>query len=273
MSEDDRPVSRDPQVVAEILSRLDLLEADEDVVILLAVESGSRAWGFWSADSDYDVRFIYVRRPETYLTIAPPRDVIERPIVDEIDLGGWDIRKALALFRKSNPPLLEWLQCPLVYRERLSLAEHLRRLLPVHWSPRASFHHYLNMAKGNFREYLHGETVWRKKYLYVLRPLLAMRWIEAGLGPVPIEFDRLVEATVQADDVRRSISTLLAEKRAGGELDRGPHDPVLGRFIEDELARLEAAQIDREDPVPGLEELDRLFRETLREAWGDALPR
>jgi predicted nucleotidyltransferase len=111
--------------------------------------------------------------------------VIELPLRDGIDLSGWDIRKALKLFRKSNPPLLEWLQCPIVYVERFSFASRLRVLLPAFYSPRASFFHYLHMAQGNIREYLRGEIVWRKKYFYVLRPLLAMRWIERGLGPVP----------------------------------------------------------------------------------------
>ena len=106
--------------VAVIRSMLADVEASEDVRICLAVESGSRAWGFPSADSDYDVRFIYVRHPDSYLSIEDVRDVIERPLTDNIDLSGWDIRKALHLFRKSNPPLLEWLQSPMVYSDRPS---------------------------------------------------------------------------------------------------------------------------------------------------------
>ena len=178
--------------IDEIKRRLAALEKSEDAAILLCVESGSRAWGFESSDSDYDVRFIYVRRPEAYLSIdlESHRDVIERPIVDEIDLSGWDIRKALKLFQKSNPPLLEWLQSPLIYVERDSFAGRLRALLPDYYSPRNCFHHYFHMARGNVREYLRGETVWRKKYFYVLRPLLALRWLELGLGPVPMECTR-----------------------------------------------------------------------------------
>jgi len=99
------------EMMAEIRARLKRVEAEEEVVICLAVESGSRAWGFSSRDSDYDVRFIYARRPAAYLSVRGDkfRDVIERPIVDEIDLNGWNIRKALGLYLKSNPPLLEWL--------------------------------------------------------------------------------------------------------------------------------------------------------------------
>jgi len=249
---------------------LDAIEREEDVVILLAVESGSRAWGFPSVDSDYDVRFVYARRPTWYLSIDHEhrRDVIERPIDDLLDVSGWDIRKALRLFRKSNPPLLEWLQCPIRYRETSSFAERLRALLPEFYSPQASFHHYLHMARGNFREYLQGERVWRKKYLYVLRPLLAMSWIERGRGPVPIEFRRLVEETVSSPDVRQAIEDLLEAKRAGGELDYGPVVPALSRFIESEMMRLAGELPDRTVGLPAVEKLDVLFRAVLREVWG-----
>jgi len=267
-------VTVDATMMAEIRRRLERVEAEEDVVVCLAVESGSRAWGFSSTNSDYDVRFIYVRRPATYLAVRSERfrDVIERPIVDEVDLSGWDLKKALGLFLKSNPPLLEWLQCSIVYREKFDVARRLRELLPAYYSPNASFFHYLHMAQGNQREYLRGERVWRKKYFYVLRPILAMRWIDRGLGPVPIEFDSLVEATVDDAALRSSIDALLVEKRAGQELDFGPRDPVLSDFVEKELARFEHTAGGREDPSPSPEKLDTLFRATLRELWGPTLP-
>jgi len=178
-----------------IRSELSTLEQANDVMILLSVESGSRAWGFPSADSDYDVRFIYLHKSDWYLSVdlEDRRDVIEQPIQELLDISGWDIRKALRLFHKSNPPLLEWLQCSIVYQERFSFAKKLRDLLPDFYSPKASYFHYLHMARGNIQEYLHGDTVWQKKYFYVLRPLLAMLWIERSLGPVPIEFNRLLD--------------------------------------------------------------------------------
>ncbi len=258
-----------PDVASRIAASLDAIERDEDVVVLLAVESGSRAWGFPSVDSDYDVRFVFAHRPTWYLSIdlEHRRDVIEQTIDDTLDVSGWDIRKALRLFRKSNPPLLEWLQCPIRYRERSSFAERLRSLLPDFYSPRASFHHYSHMARGNYREYLHGETVWRKKYLYVLRPLLAMLWIESGRGPIPIEFQRLVDATVSDAEVRRAIDELLEAKRAGAELDRGPVVPALSGFIETELTRLEEQAPDRAEQAPSIEKLDELFRSVLRDVW------
>jgi uncharacterized protein len=151
-------------IAATVRGMIAEIEDSERVRVCLAVASGSRAWGFPSADSDFDVRFIYVHHPEWYLSIEAGRDVIARPLTSMVDLSGWDLRKALRLFRKSNPPLLEWLQCPLVYVERSALAARLRDLLPRFFSPESSFFHYLHMARGNFREYLRGEVVWRKKY-------------------------------------------------------------------------------------------------------------
>jgi len=254
-------------VVAAVPELLDEIEASERVRVCLAVESGSRAWGFPSADSDYDVRFIYVRHPDWYLSIEDGGDVIERPIAGMVDLSGWDIRKALKLFRKSNPPLLEWLQCPIVYRERSSLAGTLRQLLPQFFSPEASFFHYLHMARGNFREYLRGELVWRKKYLYVLRPLLAMRWIEGNRGAVPMEFSRLLDATLEDAALRAAIDELVTAKRAGNELDEGPRAPIISDFIERELIRFEEREVNRREDAPPVEELNTLFRATLRELW------
>jgi len=161
------------QVIIEELKRL---EREEQVRILYACESGSRAWGFPSRDSDYDVRFVYIRKPEWYLSIFEKRDVIERPISDKLDISGWDLRKALNLYRKSNPPLLEWLQSPIRYYEHSGIAEQLRRLSPLAFSPKSCMYHYLSMARGNYREYLQGERVRIKKYFYVLRPV----WLANG---------------------------------------------------------------------------------------------
>jgi hypothetical protein len=118
---------------AQILDELARIERDEGVLILLAVESGSRAWGFPSPDSDFDVRFVYARTPADYIAVFEPRDVIERPISGMLDINGWDVKKALGLLRKSNPALLEWLRSKIVYREHPAAAAYLRRVrLPLH---------------------------------------------------------------------------------------------------------------------------------------------
>jgi predicted nucleotidyltransferase len=258
-----------PEARREVERRVDAIEADEGVRILFACESGSRAWGFASSDSDYDVRFLYLRPRAFYLSIdlEDRRDVIETPLDGVWDVNGWDLRKALKLMRKSNPPLFEWLQSPIVYRETSSVPAQLRARLADHYRPDAALRHYLHMARGNFREYLRGEEVWRKKYLYVLRPLLACRWTERGLGPAPTEFERLVHAVLEEPGVREALARLLEEKRAGAELDRGPRIAALSHFIAAELSRYESLP-PRESRTAEIDPLNRLFADALDEVWG-----
>lgn len=257
-------------MIDKIKSELRALELSYDMRIVLAVESGSRAWGFPSADSDYDVRFIYVHRHEWYLSIDLEKksDVIEEPIHDLLDISGWDLRKALKLFHKSNPPLLEWLQCPMIYCEKYSAAAKLRSLLSDFYLPKANFFHYMHMARGNIREYLQGDTVWQKKYFYVLRPLLAMLWIERGLGPVPIEFKLLLDTVIADSYLRQTIDDLIEAKKNGAELDRGPQIPAISHFIEKEMQRLQDNTNPNIGTPPPMDLLNQLFRNTLEEIWG-----
>lgn len=222
----------------EILKRLEQAEVEHSVRVLYACESGSRAWNFASPDSDYDVRFLYARSMDWYLSfdVESRRDVIEYPIVDAIDCSGWDIRKALYLFTRTNGALLEWLRSPIRYIERGSLAQDLRELAPMAMDARALCYHYSHMARGNAREHLFGHKVRLKKYFYVLRPLFAIRYIEQNRGIPPVPFEDLVEA-VAPDDLRGAIARLLALKRSTGELGLGDPVPEIGDFIQGELQR------------------------------------
>lgn len=241
---------------------LALIERESDVRVLYACESGSRAWGFASKDSDYDVRFLYVHPREWYLSIETGRDVIEKMLPDDLDVSGWELRKALRLLRKSNPPFYEWLRSPIVYAEDPLFIKSLRNLSEDHYSSERCFLHYLHMAQGNIREYLTGDVVWLKKYLYVLRPVLACRWIERGLGPAPMEFDRLVEAVADEPGLREAIRELVALKMQGAELERAPKVPALSAFIETEMPRLAAVDVPKE-PLPEIGPLNAFFRNWL----------
>ncbi len=251
---------------AEVNERLDAIEREHDVRVLYACESGSRAWGFASTDSDYDVRFVYARPIDWYLSIDDRRrrDVIETPIDGLWDVNGWDLRKALGLLAKSNPPLLEWLRSPIVYREDAAITTRLRALAEQYRNERSCRLHYLNMANSNHREYLKGDVVWRKKYFYLLRPLFACRWLERELGPVPMEFETMLSRVDLSVDVLDATKRLLVEKRAATEQGRGPADPVLNRFIADERAHQEAAAAALEGVAsPDLEPLNAFFREIV----------
>lgn len=254
----------------KIQFELSQIERKENVRILYACESGSRAWGFESGDSDYDVRFIYIRPADWYLSIQKKRDVIEQPIDAGLDISGWDLPKALELFRKSNPPLLEWLQSPIVYRETGTAAARFRALMPGYYAPISCMYHYLHMAKGNFREYLQGESVWVKKYFYVLRPVLACLWIERDLGVVPTEFAVLVKQLIDDPELKQAIDRLVLQKKEGNELDQGQRIPVISDFLDKELGRL-SAEYQRppntKDPKP----LDAMFIDLIVETYGEKL--
>lgn len=250
-------------VTTNILKALSDISGEENVSILYACESGSRAWGFASPDSDYDVRFLYLRPTEDYLRLRRKRDVIERPISEDLDVSGWDLGKALLLLQKSNPPLLEWLRSPIVYRERKEFIGLMRELSEEFYSPVSCRYHYLHMAEGNFREYLKMDQVRTKKYFYVLRPLLACRWIERERGPIPMEFEKLVERTVDTQNLREAIADLLTLKKQSGELADGPRITVISDFLESEIIRLRQIVPKKVDP-PSPERLENFFLEVLR---------
>jgi predicted nucleotidyltransferase len=164
-----------------ILNALSKIEHDFDVNIIFACESGSRAWGFPSKDSDYDVRFIYTHPRDWYLTIGDKKDVIELPVNPVLDINGWDIKKSLQLLRKSNAPLLEWLSSPIVYKEVESAMTGYRDLAEQAFLPESTFYHYLSMGKKMAEKIKEGfgekQRVKLKTYLYTLRPILCAEWI------------------------------------------------------------------------------------------------
>lgn len=259
----EHPVSE--AMRAKILQYLRDIEARHQVKVLFACESGSRGWGFASPDSDYDVRFVYVNRLDWYLTVEPGRDVIELPIDDELDVNGWDLRKALKLLHASNPVLLEWLRSPIVYMQDERLAPRLRELAEQQLSPDRAYYHYVSMAKKNCREHLLGEVVRYKKYLYVLRPLLAARWIREGRGAPPMRFADLAQATLDDAALIDEINRLLEVKMRAGEAATSPRWEGIHAFI---LTELEAAQAYKPSAssVRGMQELDAFLRQAIEAA-------
>lgn len=254
---------------ANIEIELQKIEKSCEVKVIYACESGSRAWGFPSANSDYDVRFLYLHPQDWYLAIdlENKRDVIEVPIETDLDISGWDLRKALQLFYKSNPPLLEWLGSPIIYVEPYAIAQQMRELAATYYNPIANMYHYLRMAQGNYRDYLKGERVWIKKYFYVLRPILAVNWIERGYGVVPTEFGKLVEGIVENIILKQQINELIESKKEGQELDYGARIPMISDFISSELERLENKRFESSLEKQPVDPLNKLFFSALQEVW------
>jgi uncharacterized protein len=253
-------------IQAEILKRLRNTEEKEGVRILMAIESGSRAWGFASPNSDWDVRFIYLRDKDWYLAVdlEEKRDVIEYPIVDEIDLNGWDVRKALRLYWKSNPAFVEWIQSPMTYINSGSFREESLKILPDIYSVERGIYHYRSMAKTNYRSYLREEMVPLKKYFYVLRPLFAIRWLEKYGSAAPIEFNKVM-ALIKDNELLDAVHALLEKKKVSEEKMLAPAIPVLNTFIVSELSRLEVIKLPKVDRTIELDKLNELFHMVLSE--------
>lgn len=255
-----------PSVRARVSDRIDRLEAEHGVTALYVCESGSRAWGFPSADSDYDVRVIYVHPLDWYLSIDGEQrdDTVDPPIAGDIDVHGWDLRKALGLFRSANPTLLEWLRSPLVYRESTPVMACWHALVSDYYTADAVGPAYRGMARSVAEQNLTRDAVSHKAYLYVLRALLAVRWIErVEEGPPPVAFERLVDATIEQEAVREAVDALLERKRAGREQDDGPRLPVLHEFIDTELDRQASLSFAESTDRSGVASLNAFFRWVL----------
>jgi uncharacterized protein len=245
-----------------ILQKLLELEQSENIKILYACESGSRAWGFASPDSDFDVRFIYTRQLGHYLSIIETADVVGLPVNEVLDIGGWDIKKALKLFLKSNSPLYEWLQSPIVYQQDDNFVEELRSLMPAYFSARSAANHYLSMATNTLRDDLQAEEVKLKRYFYALRPALACLWIVERRTVPPMEFEPL-RILITDLEIQNLIDNLLDRKKDADE--KALIEPITGlnKWLTEALDYCK----DRVSMLPSVRkdtlELDAFFRKYL----------
>ncbi|MGG5372737.1 nucleotidyltransferase domain-containing protein [Enterococcus sp. AZ196] len=235
----------------KIKQALQEIAKQENIEILYAVESGSRAWGFPSKDSDYDVRFLYRREKDWYLKLEKTKDHLEFPIDEQLDICGWDLDKTLSLLQKSNPALLEWLSSPIVYQEDTQFVVELRRLSEKNMDGQRLIYHYLHMAEGNYREYFKKEFVRIKKYFYVLRPVLACMWIKEYHQRPPVAFERLLEQPDLSAELLKVIDELLVRKKRGDELDVEAVIPQLNTFLDEQL-QFFAEYVKELDKKPGI---------------------
>jgi len=259
-----------PDIRAAILDKLADVEAREDVRILFAVESGSRAWGFPSPDSDYDARFIYARPVDWYLSISPGRDVIELPIEGDLDINGWDIRKALGLLIKPNPVLLEWLSSPIRYRWNDDACAALKALAEKVGHGMSCMHHYYSLGDSLWRRHVEGkERLKLKKYFYIVRPALALRWIRAHPDVTPpMNFQELAAGVDLAPELVEQLDVLLERKSRSKELGEAARIAVIDDFITEEFAwAREAARGGRLERTDLRDEADALFRTIVREVF------
>ena len=246
----------------KIQAQLHRIEDEEHIKIFLAVESGSWAWGFASPDSDYDVRFVYVRRTEDYLRLEMVRDVIELPINDVLDINGWDFQKTLKLLYKSNPTLFEWFSSPIVYKET-EFAGKFRDLMIHFFSSKKTLYHYISMAEGNYREYLQGEIVRVKKYFYVLRPVLACQWILDRGTPPPMLFSELIKEELPIELIN-PVNQLLELKMNSSEVKLIKRITEINEYLDTSIPSIKSAvRLLDDSHTPEWNELNQLFLREL----------
>lgn len=260
----------DPQYRKEIIAKLHAIETREKVKIVMAVESGSRAWGFPSPDSDYDARFVYVREPDWYLSITPGRDVIELPIDDLLDINGWDIKKALGLLLKPNPVLLEWLSSPIRYLWSDDICEVLNAFSREVSHGAACIYHYKSIAKRQWAMHVEGQdNIKLKKYFYILRPALVIRWLRMNPTEIPpMNFQALIAGVELDENIAVQVEHLLELKTQSRETGLSRRWPDLDAFIHSELRWAEDHAGDfKPDRQTRLADANDLFRKIIKDSW------
>jgi predicted nucleotidyltransferase len=249
-------------MVEIIKQKLLELEQLHHIKILYACESGSRAWGFASPDSDFDVRFIYARCINDYLNIRDIPDTLGLPVNEILDIGGWDIKKSLKLFLKSNAPLYEWLQSPIIYVTETGFTDELRSIMPKYFLSRAAANHYLSMAKNTLVNDLNAEQVKLKRYFYALRPALACLWVVENQSVPPMEFEKL-RIQIRDKPVQQEIENLLEQKKLADEKALITPVSILNNWLGQTLTYCSEHMAKLQDKKQGIEELNILFRKYI----------
>ena len=186
------------------------IEKEMNVKIVFAVESGSRAWGMESENSDYDVRFVYARSPEEYVAIDSPSDVISRHFSKDgirmgaegcfIDIQGFDIMKFCRMLWSSNPTCIEWLRSNIIYYGEQNKV--FKNFVENQFKPISLYYHYKSMCRQNYLKYLKsGNLITYKKYLYAMRGLVNARWVAFYETLPPIDFPEVLVKINKKDEV------------------------------------------------------------------------
>lgn len=246
----------------KIIDKLKQIEKHYNVKIIFAIESGSRAWGFESKNSDYDVRFVYIRKTEDYLKLSPYKDVIEWELNETFDICGWDIVKTLRLVFKSNPTIFEWLSSPIIYKGEEEI-ETFKKLAEQYFSPLKSLFHYKTMAINDYVRYLKAEKVILKKYFYALRPILAAKWIIEYKTQAPMLFEELMESQLEKG-IKKLVNELVKLKQNSLETNMIEKNKILNQYIESEIKYIESNIDNFKEKINNFDLLDEYFIELLK---------
>ena len=222
-------------MIDTILEKLNKIEEEHDVKIIYGCESGSRGWGFPSIDSDYDVRFVYLRTKNSYLTIDEKPDFIEYPVDDILDINGWDIKKVLLHIKKSNGSILEWFSSPIVYMEKGNFKSIVNEAIPEYFMKAHTMYHYFHLGFKKFNESLSEDKIKIKTLFYILRPIFCLIWIEKNNSMPPMEFIKLVNDSNISSEIKSILDELILAKARVNESFKIDKNRVLWNFINEKI--------------------------------------
>lgn len=248
----------------KIRQYLSEIEQSQDIEILLACETGSRAWGFPSTDSDFDVRIIYKHKKDWYLLLNGQKDSIDLMFENnEIDITGWDLRKSLKLLQKSNASLLERIQSPIIYRKNEDFLKEILIIAQHQYSRIASIHHYLSMAKRFRNEMQENKEYKLKKFFYTLRSATACKWILEKEEIPPIEFMKMIRNLEIDSSLTIRIKELITLKATKTEGYYHKGENKLFSFIESCIQEAEEKRLNLPKAKGSIEELNNFFIKTI----------
>ncbi|MCV6629122.1 MAG: nucleotidyltransferase domain-containing protein [Flavobacteriaceae bacterium] len=212
----------------KIKEKLQQLEQEKQIEILFAVESGSRAWGFASPDSDYDIRFVYKHSQDWYLNLWEQTDTIQFMTAEDLDGVGWDVRKALRLLAKSNASFTGWLFSPIVYRADHDFLNAIKNLANANFNPVSGFYHFHSMSK-NFETTLGSEKMTLKRFFYAIRTALCAHWIYKNETIPPVLFKEMY--SLIDDRYHSKLDALIALKSKRIEKSNDPVEADLIHLV------------------------------------------
>lgn len=240
------------------------LEKEKGIEILLACETGSRAWGFPSPDSDFDVRIIYKHNKDWYLSLTEEKDTIECFFENnDIDISGWDLRKSLRLLLKSNPPLLERIQSPIIYKVDKSFQKEIDSIARKTYSRIATIYHYLSMAKKAYEEVVNSKEYKLKRLFYALRASVACIWILEKEEIPPIEFGKMLSGLDLPEKLIARIKELIEHKSTISETYLHTEEKELIEFMKNCIERADNESKSMPASKGQMSDLNEFFRKTL----------
>jgi len=239
------------EIIIKIIKKI---EKEENIKVLFLIESGSRAWGWESEDSDYDVRGVFI---QDYLVVEEVKGQIERKI-DNLDITLWDLRKFLSLMKKSNPSVWEWLSSDIIYMEN-PLRKRLKYIYERDFNSLKLKKHYVSMAKQNFHKYINevGDTANLKKYVYVLRSVACVLWIEKNKTPPQKDYKKVIK--LFPNNIKKFFEKVVADKRKSENLE-GKRNKEIERYVISFFDK----SFDEDKDKFDIGELNKIFKRSIK---------